>query len=150
MSVLLFSNVNFALSSFSNIVHHYKDCSLLTCKWRNSRKSLRIESDSYFHRYNVFDNDSNRYFLKSLNFASTANKNRFVVDITYKWTFRQSFVFVIKNKNHDLIFEILYKKKSYFRRNILSIIFAKSSFIRNVTQKELNFKRSFYIINATK
>ena len=97
MSVLLFSNVNSALFLFSNITYYYQDRSLFTCEWRNSRKSLRIESVSYFHRYSVFDDDSNCYLLKSLDFASTANKSRFVVDITYRWTFRRSIIVYILN-----------------------------------------------------
>ena len=89
MNALLFSNVNFAFSSFSNIVHYYKNCFLFTCEWRSSRRSLRIESDSYSHRYSVFDDDSNRYLLKSLDSASTANRSRFVIDTTYRWTPRR-------------------------------------------------------------
>ena len=84
MNFLLFSNMNFVLSSFSNIIYYYKNRFLFTCEWRSSHKSLRIESVSYFHRYSVFDDDWNRYFLKSFDFASTANKSKFVVDITYK------------------------------------------------------------------
>ena len=38
--------------------------SIHACEWRNfSRRSLRIESVSYFHRYSVFDDDSNRYLF---------------------------------------------------------------------------------------
>ena len=48
------------------------------------RKFLRVESISYFYRYSVFDNDSNRYFLKSFNFAFNVNKSKFVIEITYK------------------------------------------------------------------
>ena len=66
------------------------------CEWRNfSRRFLRIESVSYFHRYSVFDDDLNRYLLKSFNSVSTANKSRFVVDITYRWASRRSYWFNI-------------------------------------------------------
>ena len=59
--------------------------SIHACEWRNfSRRFLRIESVSYSHRYSAFDDDSNCYLLKSLDSASTANRNRFVVDITYR------------------------------------------------------------------
>ena len=64
---------------FSNIAFNYKDCFLFTHEWRNSRKSLHIERISYFHRYSLFDDDSNRYFLKFFDFASTVNRSRFVV-----------------------------------------------------------------------
>ena len=41
--------------------------SIHACEWRNfSRRSLRIESVSYFHRYSVFDDDLNRCFFLSL------------------------------------------------------------------------------------
>ena len=88
----LFSNVNLALSLFSNITYYYQNRFLLTCEWRSLRRSLHIENVSYFHRYSVFDDDLNRYLLKSFDSASTANKIKFVVDITYRWTFNRPFL----------------------------------------------------------
>ena len=60
----LLSNVNFALSLLSNTNHYYRNYFLLTWKWQSSRRFLRIESVSYFHRYDLFDDDLNRYFFE--------------------------------------------------------------------------------------
>ena len=109
-----------------------------------NRCDFSIKSDSKFPVINIIENKA---FFKKMceNFK-----------IYFEKIIIRIFVFVIfsfllsKMKIMICFSNFFTKKKSCFRRNILSIIFTKLSFIRNMIQKKLSFKRLFYIINLTK
>ena len=64
--------------------------------------------------------------------------------------YRANFIFIIKNYDHDFIFEILYKRKMMFSFKYFVDELCKIIVHSQCDTKKLNFKRSYLIISRTK